>query len=127
MNREPSLSTLFTVFHGHQDDLDLALLAPPGLSDRMPRSLAKDSCYYREGSSRCELQDASSSVRLVDFLSDGIYLPSLPFAEAGFKSIEDVSRANVIELDFANATIVDTHGHIVFLPLRATPQDLAPD
>lgn len=111
MNRESSPSTLLIVFYSHQDDLDLALLAPPGVGNRMPRSLAKDICHYRESSSRCKFRNASSSVRLVDLLSDGIDLPSLPFAEAGFKSIEDISRANVTELDFANATRVDTHGH----------------
>lgn len=44
-----------------------------------------------------------------DLHLDGIDLPSLPFAEAAFRSIVDISRANVPELDFTNATRVDTH------------------
>lgn len=47
---------------------------------------------------------------MVDLHLDGIDLLSLPFVEAAFTSIEDISRANVTELDFTNATRVDTHG-----------------
>lgn len=44
-----------------------------------------------------------------DLHLDRIDLSSLPFAEAAFRSIEDISRANTPELDFTNATRVDTH------------------
>lgn len=57
---------------------------------------------------------------VVDLRLDGIDLPSLPFAEAAFQSIEDISRANKTELDFTNATRVDTHGQNFF---SSTPQN----
>lgn len=47
---------------------------------------------------------------MIDSQPDGIDLPSLPFAEAAFESIEDISRINATQLGFENAKIVDTHG-----------------
>ena len=47
---------------------------------------------------------------VIDLQPDGIDLPSLPFAEAAFESIEDIGRINATQLDFDNATRVDTHG-----------------
>lgn len=41
---------------------------------------------------------------------DGIDLPSLPFAEAAFASIKAIGRTDATQLDFGNATRVDTHG-----------------